>query len=135
LSFAANLYDGAGTVVAMFNIRYYPDQTFTQAEVKGLSNIDIREVDKALRSEIEEVAIALKSPIIVWGGTTRINLNEYCSLLTEYERPSPNGAFRVRLLRVLDGTKSFTITVSYRTNAGGIVKTAVDDIIQSLRKR
>jgi hypothetical protein len=135
LSFAANLYDGAGTVVAMFNIRYYPDQTFTQAEVKGLSNIDIGEVDKALRSEIEEVASTLKRPILTWGGTARSYVNEYCTLLTEYQRPSPNGAFRVRLLRVLDGPNSFTITVSTRTDAGESVKATMDDIIHSLRKR
>ncbi len=135
LSFAANLYDAQGEVVAMFNIRYYPEQTLTQSEVLSFTKQDLTDIDHALRSELYQVASAMKRPILSWGGTKRDVVNGYSTLLTEYCRPSPNGAFRVRLLRVLDASSSFTITVSYREDAGFALEAVADDILKSLRRR
>ncbi|MCO5274960.1 MAG: hypothetical protein M9900_08580 [Flavobacteriales bacterium] len=136
LSFAANLYNNEGVVVAMFNIRYYPYQTVTQKEIMSLSRIELSEYDKLLQSEIEEGAIQMKRTVPTWAGSKKIMVHDYCTLLSEYKRPSPNGGiFYVRLQRVMDADKSFTITVSYREDAGLDVKNVADGILKSLRKR
>lgn len=136
LSFAANLYNSEGVVVAMFNIRYYPNQTVTQKEIINLSSIELSEYNKLLKSEIEEGAVEMKRPVPTWAGTKRIMVHEYSALLSEYRRPSPiGGIFNVKLQRVMDADKSFTITVSYREDAGIDVKNVANDILKSLRKR
>ena len=57
------------------------------------------------------------------------------AFVTEYKR-SPiksNGNFKVRLVRVFNGGKSFTLTVSYREDKEYVLRPICDRIISSLR--
>ncbi|MBN8733765.1 MAG: hypothetical protein J0L64_24735 [Acidobacteria bacterium] len=70
-----------------------------------------------------------------WEGTKRSELNQIAALVTEYHRRSLKGAgdFRVRLVRVFAGDRSFTVTVSYLEPVSFLMEPITDRIIQSLK--
>jgi hypothetical protein len=135
LNFAVNCYDDAGKTAAQLNFRYYPEFDITQAEVRTASQSDIREMDSALRDSARQTSKIHGVSILAWNGTKRQTINGATAFVTEYKR-SPikgNGNFIVRLVRIFNGGKSFTLTVSYRENQEYFMKPICDRIISSLR--
>jgi hypothetical protein len=135
LNFAANHYDDAGKTTAQLNFRYYPEFTITQAEVRAATKSDINEMDSAFRDVIPKVMQNSGASILAWIGTKKQVINGVTAFVTEYKR-SPikgNGNFFVRLVRIFNAGKSFTLTVSYRENQQYLMKPICDRIISSLR--
>lgn len=135
LNFAANYYDDASKVAAMMNIRYYPDLDISQDDARALGQADVRELDVVLRESLIKSAKISGFSILSWNGTHKQVINGITAFVTEYKR-SPvnnNGNFKVRLVRVLNGGKSFTLTVSYRENQEFLLRPICDRIIFSLR--
>lgn len=135
LNFAANCYDDAGKTTAVINIRYYPDFTITQAEARATTQADIRELDATLRESARQTSKNYGVSILAWHGTKKQLINGTTAFVTEYKR-SPikrNGIFLVRLVRILNAGKSFTLTVSYRIDQEYFMKPICDHIISSLR--
>ena len=131
--FAANYYDGAKVTAGILNIRYYPGQALTQRDVRHLTASDIRVIDGALRSEIIRGAAAAMVKIVEWRGTALRSINGRHFLVTEYRRTSASGkTFRVRLVRMLAGRESFTVTVSYREDEP-ILRPITDYMIATIR--
>lgn len=135
LNFGANYYDEAGKTAAIMNVRYYPDMDVSQAEARAARAADIRELDAALRESMVKAGQINGFSVLAWSGTSKQVINGVTAFVTEYKR-SPlnnNGNFKVRLVRVFNSGKSFTMTVSYRENQEYLLRPICDRIISSLR--
>jgi len=135
LNFAANYYDDSGTTAAIFNIRYYPDIDVTQADSRAASKSDTAELDGALKAEMIPAMQQFGMTVLSWMGTKKQSINGIVAFITEYRRASlrQGSPFRVRLVRVLNGGRSFTVTISYREDQKFFLRPICDRVIQSLR--
>lgn len=135
LPFAANYYDDKGTTLGILNVRYYPQLELSQADARAKNAQDVKDLDALLR---ENMITSMKAfnmkKATSWVGTEKTSINGITVFLTEYRRQALKGSgeFRVRLVRVLDGDKSFTLTVSYHEAASFLLKPITDRIINSL---
>ena len=113
--FAANYYNDNGKVDALLNIRYYPWIEITQKEVISATSDEVEFLDSVLHENISLSMKAVDGKILSWHGTKKEYINGVMTLLTEYRRYSGISISdaRVRLVRVINGNKSFTLTVSY----------------------
>ncbi|MDO8680145.1 MAG: hypothetical protein Q7R30_16610 [Acidobacteriota bacterium] len=135
LSFAANYYDDNGNTAGMVNLRHYPDQLISEPEVRQFSARDLRIYDDAAKGQISQSFIGSDLKLIAWIGTSPRPINGLTALVSEYRRTSQNGIFRVRLVRILDAARSFTLTVSYREDQSTILQPITDYVISTLRRR
>jgi TPR repeat protein len=134
LPFAANYYENNRTN-ALVNLRYYPSYILTQSDLKQLSQRDIESIDKALKNTLTSSSKDFGYSIVSWKKTVRKKIGDMSVLVTEYKRTPLNkdsGLFRVRLIRIIDGSDSFTLTVSYDTDNEILMKPITGKIIQSL---
>ncbi len=134
MPFAANYYDDKGNTLGILNIRYYPQLDLTQADSQAATSQDVKELDAALKESILQSTKVFGMTVTSWSGTQKTIINGIAVFLTEYWRNSQKGSgeFRVRLVRVLSGNKSFTLTVSYHEAASFLLKPITDRIINSL---
>jgi len=136
LNFAANYYDDQGRHAAYFSIRYYPEQTMTQADSRAVTTADMKEADVAARASNQIAAVQPPGMrVLSWMGTTKQTINGTIAFVTEYRRTGSNGSapFQVRLVRVLNADRSFTVTISYREDQEFLLRPICDRIIQSIR--
>jgi hypothetical protein len=135
LPFAANLYSDAGRTIAVFNIRYYPDMDVGQADVLNSTASEIRAFDQELHSALVQSMSGAGMRVLQWMGTRRLATGNKTVLLSEYRRAGRHGAspFRVRLFRVLDGPRSFTITYSYDESVGLLLGPIGDRVLSSIQ--
>ena len=134
-NFAANYYDDLGKTAAIMNVRYYPNLDVSQTEARTLGPSDVNELDTAIRKSIMESSQIFGFSVLTWNGTVKQVINGVTAFVTEYKR-SPqnnNGNFKVRLVRVFNEEKSFTMTISYRENQEYLLRPICDRIISSLR--
>lgn len=133
--FAANYYNDRGNTVGILNIRYYPQLGLTQEEAHNLTTQDVQELDSSLKENTLKSAKAFGMSVSSWSGTKKIFINGIAAFISEYRRASlkESGEFRVRLVRVLAGDRSFTLTVSYLDAASTLLQPITDRIIQSLQ--
>ncbi len=137
LDFAANLYDSEGKVVALANVRLYPDQALTQRDVSALSAADVREYDSVTRESVYATLPKGNMRVARWRGTRVESVAGKFVMVVEYDRQS-NGSpdlYHVRLMRVHDASRSFTLTLSYRERGGALYGPIVEHIATSLRFR
>ena len=133
LPFAANYYTG-GVTAGIINTRYYHDMDITQSDAKLLTDVDVAYLDQIIKSNMtlsmEKAGITVTS----WEGTEKRTINGIITFVTEYHRKSIRGSgiFRVRLVRVLAGSRSFTLTVSYLNSQQQFLRNITDRIISSL---
>lgn len=135
LNFAANYYDDAGKAAAIVNVRYYPNLQLSQGDARAAGKPDILELDSELRELIVKSGQINGVSVLSWNGTRKQVINGATAFVTEYKR-SPiknNGNFKVRLVRVFNDKKSFTLTISYRENEEYLLRPICDRIISSLR--
>lgn len=135
LSFAANLYDDHNKTIALANFRFYPEQTVTQDDVAEASEDDLAGFDKSLEATTRKGYVGFGGRVTEWRGTRRVRHFDRLLLISEYSRSEIDGggAFRVRLVRALNGSKSFTFTISYAEQAERILRPICDSVISSLR--
>jgi len=135
LGFVAGYFDDAGDK-AKVNVRYYPDVKVTQDVVRQANPEEIREFDNSLKQSIYAADKTSGDATLRWGGTRKQDFIGGIALITEYRRPpiaGGQGSFNVRLVRILDGPKSFTLTISYNELDTIIFKPICDRIISSLK--
>lgn len=135
LLFAANYYDDLGTVNGILNLRYYPELELSQSDVRSASASDIEELNEVLKAVLSKEMGPLGMPVVAWMGTKKKLINGITVFVTEYSRKSlkVSGNFRVRLIRVFAGSRSFTLTVSYLESKSFMMRTITDRIISSLK--
>ena len=80
-----------------------------------LAQFDLREIDSELKKAIEMSSELVGIEIRSWLRTKMRLVGETLALETRYRRVSMTGKgiFFVRLVRIIDGPRSFTLTVSY----------------------
>jgi hypothetical protein len=135
LGFVAGYFDNVGDK-AKINVRYYPDMKVTQEAVRQANPEEIREFDNTLKQSIYGAAKASGDTILHWGGTRKQDVAGRIALVTDYRRPPfsrEQGSFNIRLIRILDGSKSFTLTVSYNELYTALFKSICDRIVSSLK--
>lgn len=135
LNFVAAYYDEAGKAAATVNVRYYPESRRSQTDARAAGESDLREFDSGMRQSAIKMAPIEGFSVLAWIGTRKQAINGVTAFVTEYKR-SPirnNGNFVVRLVRILNANKSFTLTVSYRENQEFLLRPISDRIISSLR--
>jgi len=134
LPFAANYYKN-GKTIGIINNRYYSNLDLTQNDARQATIQDIKELDAALKESMVKSMKAFGMSILSWEGTKKSTINGITAFITEYHRKAlkGTGAFRVRLVRVFAGNRSFTLTVSYSKDEAFFLKTITDRIISSLR--
>jgi len=135
LVFVAGYADDTGDK-AKINVRYYPKETISQDIIKKANGEDVRRFDAALKEIIFTASRSGGAAIPDWYGTKKQDISGAVALITHYRRP-PNigeeGWFNVRLVRILNGPKSFTLTVSYNELNAVYFKPICDRIITSLK--
>ena len=135
--FAANYYNDNDEIDALMNIRYYPREVVTQENVINMFTPDVlREMDDVLYKSSTLAMPKANLKMLSWNGTKKKLIKDTVALVTEYRRYeglSKSNA-RVRLVRVLNGNKSFTLTVSYVDNkkSSFMLKEITNRIIESL---
>lgn len=134
LAFAANYYDASNRTAGIVNVRYYPEQTVTQADSRNASAAELRELDAVLQQELQKGIALAGGQLLAWLGTSKNSINGLVVFLSDYRRSAPNGSFRVRLVRVLDAGRSFTLTISYREDQAYFLQPISDYVIRSLRR-
>ena len=136
LPFAANYYDDARNVAAMFNVRFYPEMEWTQDFVRGISTDEVAELDAESRKQTEAQQHTNNMRLLEWKGTKRRSINGITAFAVEYRRAGTRAgtSFCVRLVRVFNAGKSFTVTVSYREDAELLLRPICDRIIESIRQ-
>jgi hypothetical protein len=134
LNFGANYYDDAGKTAAIINVRYYPNSEISQADVRASGISDISELDSAIRDSIIDAGQINGFSVLAWNGTSKKTINGITAFVTEYQRSSmyTDGNFKVRLVRVFNKERSFTMTVSYREDQEHLLRPICDRIISSL---
>jgi hypothetical protein len=137
---SSNLAFGAGYIfegdsAALFNIRYYPEVDVSQSDARSLSRLDINEFDELLEKGIRESGKLSGYSVSEWLGTSEKEINGFTAMISRYLRKSDNDTedFNVRLVRVFDEQKSFTITISYRESLGGVLRPICDHVIGSIQ--
>lgn len=135
LNFAANYFDETGQTAALMNIRYYPDFDISQADVRDMRPSDIQELDDVLRQAVVSSSQINGFSILTWNGTAKRVINGNTVFVTEYKRSPTKGSsnFVLRLVRVFNGSRSFTLTVSYNDDQGYLLRPICDRVISSLR--
>lgn len=138
LVFVAGYFDDVGDK-AKISVRYYPNMKVTQSAMRQASPEEIRELfDNAQKKSIYEVLKASGTTILYWGGTRKQVLAGRTAIVTEYRRApisGEQGSFNVRIIRIFDGSRTFTLTVSYNESYAVIFKPICDRIISSLKIR
>ncbi len=134
LPFAANYYDDHGNTQGILNIRYYPHFEFTQQDVRSMNTQDVKDLDAAIKEGILNSGEALGITVTSWIGTHKALINGITAFITEYQRKSQmaSGEFRVRLVRVFSGNKSFTLIISYHESVSFLLRPIADRIINSI---
>ena len=137
LPFAANYYNDDDEIDALVNIRYYPWEVVTQENVINMFTPDVlRAMDDVLYKSSTLAMKKISGKMLSWNGTKKKLIKDTVALVTEYRRYSglSKSNARVRLVRVLNGNKSFTLTVSYVDNkkSSFMLKEITNRIIESL---
>jgi hypothetical protein len=143
LSFAANLYGTNNAVSSMVNIRRYPTQTITQADVLRFTSTSkgtyatVSELDREIQGTLKSALSRRGIKIVGWLGTALDRLDGKRVFITTYRRlsPSSNTVFVVRLVRYLNGPESFTLTLSRRENLGRGILKVINQIQESVTIR
>ena len=135
LNFAANYYDERGKTAALFNIRYYPEQTLTQAESLAATTADTKELDNGIHNNVVAAEQLIGMRLLSWLGTTKQTINGTVAFVTEYRRAAirEGAPVCVRLVLVLNAGRTFTVTISYHEDQEFLLKPICDRIIQSIR--
>jgi len=135
LNFAANYYDDRNNTAGIFNIRFYPDQTLTQADARAATAADARDIDEVVSANMRKSEKMYGVKVLSWIGTKKTSVNGIVAFITEYRRAglTSSSPFRVRLVRVFNGKRTFTVTVSYREDQEVLLRPICDRIIQSIR--
>lgn len=132
--FAANYYRN-DQIVGITIINYYPNDGMTQKDSLQATQQDISEMDTALKKAVVKPMKTAGMPILSWEGAKKVTFNGITAIVTEYRRKGikDSGAFRVRLIRVFAGERSFTLTVSYLEEIASSLEPSTDRIISSLK--
>lgn len=140
LTFSAGRYLESGQALAWLNVRADAEEAILNPEVAVASDADVASLDREFQSLALRAAGASQFSIVDWAGTTRRQISGLTFLITVYERSPVSGTNHtgssnvvVRLIRLLDGRRTTTLTIAYAKAAEYIMAPIADHIAMSLR--
>lgn len=138
LAFAANLYDDQRNVLGMVNVRYYPSQAVTQAQIRAMTTADFAEFETYMREEMTKAAHVSGFSILGWNRVARTTISGAHALTYGFRRSAmpqvmDKSPMRLDFVRVLNGARSFTLTVAYREDQAALIAPICEMIKSSLR--
>ena len=103
--------------VASINVRFYPDEETDQTLIEPYADFFRGAIDELLRGELSQGLRQMTPPVSIdeWLGTEIVELGAQIAFRTSYVRTVvdlPDSTNRVSLWRVLDGARSYTMTLS-----------------------
>jgi len=134
LPFAANLYRN-GRVIGIMNIRVYPNIEIYQNEIRKISRDDLTFFDSELYKNVKKGVSLVGAKILHWKGSKLEIINNKIYIVSNYNRSSINkneAIFNVKLFRLLDGKKSFTLTLSYDEKFKNFMLPEINKIAESI---
>ena len=136
LSFAANLYDDRGKIIALVNARFYPDNPITQMEARQATPSDLKEIDEIFRKNTEFHLNAMGIRLLNWYGSKMQVINGLYVFIHEHQNSGAgdSGVTRIRGVRVWRSPRSFTVTLSYRESDSTILLPIIDYVTNSIRQ-
>jgi hypothetical protein len=134
--FAAETYDKTGARIAYASLMVYGFLPTTQYEVRQRTTELIALVTADLSDEFQKlVARGLMTEFRIVDAR-RVELDELSAIQVDYQRTTSMGdKSMVRLLKVYDGERSFTLTFSYREDVAFSMTAVRQAVIASFRKR
>lgn len=134
-AFAANLYDTNGNTLALLNVRFYDDIDISQQEAANASYSEVQELDNALEEQLMSSLSSFGQRLKQWKGTEKTSIGGATCFVTEYIRTAENDSVgkSVRLVRFFDGSRSFTLTLSYSVSEEAWLRPLCDKIVSSIR--
>lgn len=133
--FQANLKDDNGRPITTVQIYRWKSE-FSQADVNAMSESDISDYNQQMRSQMAKELKAVGGAVSNWHGTKKSHVNDLVVLVSEYSRSSNlalSGQFRVQVLRIYSGDKSFSFVISYHEDNVLPLRVLVDKVIGTLR--
>ena len=134
LPFAANFYKNR-RVIGIMNIRIYPKSEIYQNEIRKMSKNDLSFYDNEIYKNVKRGVTQVGAKILHWKGSNLEQINNRMYLVSNYTRTSINrtkSIFNVSLYRLLDGYKSFTLTLSYDAKMKNYMLSKIKEIAQSI---
>ena len=133
LAFAANLYDSEGETTGIVNVQYYA-MPVGQRFLEVLDDDLLASIGNDMEAEFRR-NLPAERRVLEWVKTDRVTVNGLFALLAQYRRASPNRPpFRVRILRVFDEGRSFSLTVSYREDYAAELEEVTDRVLATVRR-
>lgn len=109
-------------------------------EALSLSESELKELDKEMKSQMQQAAAALstakgmKMTILSWQGTKITRVNGVDALLTTYTRSTNDApSVLVRMYRIQNNDCLHTITISYRESESNLWAADLDKIIGTFK--
>ncbi len=133
--FQANLKDDNGRPITTIQI-YRWKSDFYQTDVDAFGELDIVDYNRQMQNQSDKQLNAIGGAISRWHGSKKSQVNGLVVLTSEYSRPSslaPVGHFRVQVLRIYSGNKSFSFVISYHEENILPLRILVDKVISTLR--
>jgi hypothetical protein len=136
--FIAEAYDEDNRRLAALHVRYFPGGSLTQADLRKLSRTDLIRLDQVTREEAERAYRSMGAQFLSWEKSTIQQLNGLVAVIYGLRRNPAlaveDGIFRVRVVRIYAGARTFSVTVSYREQAAPLLEPVTDYIIRSIRQ-
>ena len=133
--FQANLKDDNDSPITTVQIYRWKSE-FYQADVDAMGEPDMADYNRQMQSQINKELNAVGGAVSNWQGTRKLHINGLVALASEYSRPSnlaPFGHFRVQVLRIYSGDKSFSFVISYHEETVLPLRILVDKVISTLK--
>ncbi len=133
--FQANLKDDNGSPITTVQIYRWKSE-FYQADIDAMGESDVSDYNQQMRSQMVKELKAVSGTVSNWHGTRKSRVNDLVILVSEYSRSSNLalfGQFRVQVLRIYSGDKSFSFVISYHEENILPLRVLVDKIITTLR--
>ena len=133
LSFAANHYGSNEKTDAIVNLRFYPDNEFSQSLPRMLeeSPNDLGPFEQMVKDEFFGGPIK----ILQWNGVYIRDIAGLKAIVTDYRRLLNGESGRVRLMMFHNSKDSFHMTASYddKKDDSFMLESMIEKIIKSLR--
>jgi hypothetical protein len=133
--FQANLKDDKGRPITTVQIYRWKSE-FHQTDVNGMGETDIIDYNRQMQNQIGKELNTVGGTVSNWFGSRKLHINDLVVLASEYSRPSnlaSFGHFRVQILRIYSGDKSFSFVISYHEETNLPLRILVDKVISTLR--
>jgi hypothetical protein len=135
LSFAANLYDDRGRVLAVVNTRLYPDNPATQEQTRSLTQKDIADIDKQIQPAMEASLTATGMRVARWQPSKLKDIGPLRAFVHEHRQTDAQNsvALIARGIRIWASPRSFTVTLTYRESESKWILPVIDRMTSSIR--